>query len=119
MPGGRVRWKKLPTKFVESMAGRVRMTHEVILTARAVRELDAATDWIARYSPQAAERWLAGFLTKIVSLKLNPLRTGPAREQRRMPVDLRQLLYGRRRSYRAIFIIRQSKVVVLSIRHTA
>ena len=33
--------------------------------------------------------------------------------------ELRQLLYGRRRTYRALFTIREHDVVVLSIRHSA
>jgi hypothetical protein len=42
-----------------------------------------------------------------------------AAESRKLPVEVRQLLYGRRRSYRALFLVRQQTVVVLHIRHTA
>ena len=35
------------------------------------------------------------------------------------PVEIRQLLYGRRRSYRALFLVREQTVIVLHVRHTA
>ena len=95
------------------------MTYEVILTARAECELRTASLWIARSSPEAAIRWFEGFVKKIATLETNPLRAEIARESHRFPIKLRQLPYGRRRNYRALFTIRSSTVVVLSIRHAS
>jgi plasmid stabilization system protein ParE len=74
---------------------------------------------MAQSLAQAAERWFNGFVKTLVALETSPRRYGRAREQRRFPCELRQLLYGTRRSHRAVFTMRENKVVVLTIRHTA
>ncbi len=95
------------------------MSFEVLVTERASQELHQAADWIAKDAPETANRWFNGFVTAISTLDENPQRCSLARENRRFPFELRQLLYGRRRGYRALFTIRGSSVVVLSIRHAA
>ncbi len=95
------------------------MTFDVLVTERAERELNEAADWIAGDAPETSENWFNGFVAAIVSLGEHPERCGLARENDRFPFDLRQLLYGRRRNHRALFIIRGNLVVVLSIRHAA
>lgn len=95
------------------------MKYQVVLTARAARDLDEAYLWIARQSPEAARRWYNGFLKMINGLELYAERCSFARENANFSIDLRQILYGRRRTYRALFTIRGSTVVVLHIRHTA
>lgn len=95
------------------------MRFDVVVTRRAEQELNEAADWIARDAPDTAERWFNGFVEKIVSLGEHPERCGLARENERFPFELRQLLYGRRSNYRALFTVRRNVVVVLSIRHAA
>jgi plasmid stabilization system protein ParE len=95
------------------------MTYTVIVTRPAKGQLNRAADWIAEKAPEAAERWFNGFVAAISSLSRNPRRCGFAREHRQFPFELRELLYGRRRNYRAIFTIRGSQVIVIAIRHAA
>lgn len=95
------------------------MTYEVVLTARARRDLVAAADAIAIHSPTASLRWLEMFVSRLRSLAHHPLRCGLAREHARSEFELRQLLIGRRRTYRAIFTVVATRVVILAIRHTA
>lgn len=95
------------------------MKYEVYITARAERQLKAAADHIASKAPQAALRWYQGFVKSILQIGENPNRFGVIRERQSFPSELRQLLYGRRRNYRAIFTIRDDRVVVLAIRHAA
>jgi len=95
------------------------MSYQVLITERAERELKDATDRIAEHAPETADRWFNGFIKALSTLGLNPQRCGLARENALFPYELRCLLYGRRRSYRAVFTIRDDAVVVLSIRHTA
>lgn len=64
-------------------------------------------------------RWFNGFCKAILSLRANSWRCGLTRESARFPYELRQLLYGRKRSHRAVFTIRGDTVLVLTIRHTA
>ena len=91
------------------------MSFEVLVTRRAEQELNQAADWIARSAPDTAEEWFNGFVKAIVSLGEHPERCGFAHENERFTFDLRQLLYGRRRTHRALFTIRQDVVVVLTI----
>ena len=93
------------------------MSHEVLVTERAERELNQAANWIAETAPETAERWFNGFVQSILTLSSNPERCSLAAENKSFPFELRQLLYGRRRSHRALFTIRKKSVIILSIRH--
>lgn len=95
------------------------MTYKVLISRRAQRELNQAADWIAKSAPETAERWFNKFVEALLTLRDNPHRCGFARENPSFPYELRQLLYGRRRNYRALFTIRENSVVVISIRHAA
>jgi len=95
------------------------MSFDVLVTERAAQELNRAADWIAGDAPDTSEKWFNDFVEALVSLGEHPERCGLARENDHFPFDLRQLLYGRRRSHRALFTIRHDSVVVLSVRHTA
>ena len=95
------------------------MKFQVLVTERAERELNEATDYIAEQAPNAAQRWHHGFIFALQSLRENPTRCSKARENERFPFDLYQLLYGRRNSYRAVFTVHNGDVAILSIRHVA
>jgi plasmid stabilization system protein ParE len=95
------------------------MTHQVIVTNRAARDLEEAYQWYAERAPETAVGWYNGFLDALNRLGDNPERCPVAAETRKLSVEIRQLLYGRRRSYRALFLVREQTVVVLHIRHTA
>ncbi len=95
------------------------MSHRVVVTKRAQRELDEATAWIAQHAPETSRRWFWGFIESLHSLQDNPTRCGLARENNVVSQEIRQLLYGRHRTYRAIYTVREDEVIVLAIRHTA
>jgi plasmid stabilization system protein ParE len=95
------------------------MTHQVILTDRAARDLEEAYRWYAEQGPESAVRWYNGFLDALNSLADSPERCPVAAETRKLSFEIRQLLYGRRRSYRALFLVREHTVVILHIRHTS
>jgi plasmid stabilization system protein ParE len=98
------------------------MTHDVVLTRRAARELEDAADWWAEHrSPNEAARWYAGFSDAIASLERKPDGFPLAREDGLFPYEIRELHYGlgSRPTHRAVFTIRPDMVLVLAIRHTA
>src|SRR5262245_62133105 len=96
------------------------MAYSVRITARALREIDEALDWLAERSPSAASRWHEKLLEAIRSLEENPERCGPAPESEWYPGELRQLLHGRRRRvYRILFEIRDDTVYILRVFHGA
>ena len=92
-------------------------TFRVELSTRAEFELDEAANWIAALAPEAASRWYWGIISAIGSLSAFPRRCSLANEHANFPYELRQLLYGRTRSYRAVFTIHEEVVTVLAIRH--
>ena len=98
------------------------MTFEVIFTARAARELEQAAHWWAEHRSAAqAHGWYDGFFKRLVALEHNPERYPLARENGRFPYQLRQLAFGLRRrlTHRAVFTIREDRVVILAVRHAA
>ena len=98
------------------------MTHAVVFTRRADRELDEAADWWATHrSVNQATRWYAGFSEALASLAVNPERCPLAPESSRFPYEIRELHYGlgSRPTHRALFTIRRDLILVVTIRHAA
>jgi len=95
------------------------MLFKIAITDRAARNLDEAYRWYPEHAPEAAARWYNGFLNALDKLSTNPERCPIAPESKKLHAEIRQFLYSRQRSYRALFIIRENTVIVLHIRHTA
>ena len=95
------------------------MIYKVVLTDRAARDLDEAYRWYADRAAETAGCWYNGFLDALNSLANHPERCPLAAESRKLAIEIRQLVYGRQRSYRALFLMRGQTVTVLHIRHTA
>jgi plasmid stabilization system protein ParE len=98
------------------------MTHCVVFTRRAERELEGAADWWATHrSPSQAARWYAGFSESLASLSENPERCTVAPENDRFAYEIRELYFGLGSgpTHRAVFTIRGDMVLVLTIRHGA
>ena len=93
------------------------MTYRVILQRLAIEDLDNAFAWAAQKAPATAARWLERFQATLQRLDTNPQRCPLAREQRKLEVELREILFGKRPNvYRVIFLIDGDTVRVLRIR---
>ncbi len=99
------------------------MTFRVEITARARDEADAIFAWTAENrSPGQAEVWYRGLFEEIESLTRQPARCPVARESRKLPEEVRELVLGKpshRHRYRILFTLRGDLVTVLSIHHSA
>ena len=97
------------------------MYFEIVLTRQAEKELAAAAEWISEQSQNTAisEQWFNRFVDSLRSLNQFPSRCSLARENHLFPIEIRQLFFGRRRTYRALFTIQEQQVIILTIRHTA
>jgi plasmid stabilization system protein ParE len=96
------------------------MVHEVVVSATAERELEAACAWLADRSPEAARRWRIGLLSAIESLATFPDRCGIAPESSAFERDIRCLTYGKGSGcYRVLFTVSDGCVIVLHVRHGA
>jgi plasmid stabilization system protein ParE len=80
------------------------MTYRVVFQRLAVQDLDDAFVWAARKAPATAARWLDRFQAALQRLDTNPQRCPRVREQRKVDIDLREILFGKAPNvYRAIF----------------
>jgi plasmid stabilization system protein ParE len=93
------------------------MTYRVILQRLAIQDLDEAFVWAARKAPATAARWLDRFQADLQRLDTNPQRCPRARQNRKVDVELREILFGKAPNvYRAIFTIDGDTIRVLRIR---
>jgi plasmid stabilization system protein ParE len=94
------------------------MPHEVILTDRAIRDLNDATRYISRHAPETAEKWRRDFLESLLTLENNPHAYSLAEESKEFPFELRQYFYRTRsrRLNRALFVVLENQVRILAIR---
>jgi plasmid stabilization system protein ParE len=93
------------------------MKYRVIVQRLALEDLNGAFAWAAGNAPATAIRWLDRFHSVLRGLDTNPQRCPHAREQRKVDVELREILFGRRPNvYRVIFLIEADCVRVLRIR---
>lgn len=88
----------------------------VHVTRRAMNDLQAIYEWIAKDSVAGANAWLNAVQGEIKGLSHFPRRCGQAREAVAVGLDLRQLTVGR---YRVLFVMDGAAVHVLHVRHSA
>lgn len=95
------------------------MTYKLVITDRAFEQLDAGYVWYQQNAPQVAASWFNGWVDALGDLCLEPDRYPLAHESPLFPFPIHQLLYGvgKKKSHRALFVIRSRAVVVLTIRH--
>ncbi len=96
------------------------MPFQVIFRPRAELDIAAAATWLARHNAAAAAHWRTGLFRIVENLETNPNRYPAAEESVDLGLDLRELLYGRRRNvYRILFTITGQTVNILRVRHAA
>lgn len=95
------------------------MAFRVELSDRAQADITAIHTWLrSEKAGDAGERWFVALRQAITSLSILPARCPVAPESRESPVEVRQLLYGRKpHVYRILFAIEGDLVSVLHIRH--
>ncbi len=96
------------------------MDFRVELTDQAKSDIAAIHTWLLGQAVgDAGAAWFAALRQAIDSLRRLPARCPIAPESREAPVDIRQLVYGRRpHTYRILFAIDADVVNILHIRHT-
>lgn len=95
------------------------MKFRITLTERADREIKEAYLWISERAPMTADKWREDMIARIMTLEDTALSNRLALENGKVPYEIRQLLFGKRRGqYRIIYTVRGDEVVVLSVRHS-
>jgi len=92
-------------------------TYSVVVSATAKQNLRDAYAWAARQAPETAAKWLERFYQALQTLATNPERCSIAPEATLLGREVRQFLFGRRRSvWRALFVIEAAEVRILHVR---
>ena len=98
------------------------MKYWVELAETAKADIREAACWLSEQASHAvADKWLAGLYKAMATLEKQPLRCSVAAESDIFPVEIRELLYGRRKGgkHRITFQVEGDTVFVLYVRHTA
>lgn len=86
---------------------------EIQFAAVADAEILATYSYIRRYNPVAAYAWLIGIRARIYTLRTMPERCGRAAEADATGLDVRELLYGKKRgTFRILFTIGTRVVMI-------
>jgi plasmid stabilization system protein ParE len=97
------------------------VAYAIDVLPRALDDIRGAVRRIyGRVSPASAARWHTGVYAKIRTLAHHPERCPLADDAADLGIDLRELLYGRKRNvYRILFTIDGRTVNVHRVRHAA
>jgi plasmid stabilization system protein ParE len=94
------------------------MKYSIDLSRRARRDVDAIYAWIADRSRGGANRWQAALFRTLRGLETSPERKALAPEGRDFERPVRQAFFKTAKglTYRALFVVEQDRVYVLTIR---
>ncbi len=92
------------------------MGRSVRLTAEAVNDLAAISDYIRADSPANAERWLERINSKIVAVAQAPLKCEIVYPASLVGRDVRQTFLG---VYAILHVVESDQLIVLTVRHAA
>jgi plasmid stabilization system protein ParE len=96
------------------------MKYQVEILPQALGDIELAYRWMADVlGAPAAEDWYDELMAAVQSLALFPNRCPIAPEAVEFEVSLRQLLVGKAKRYRVMFVVEQGTVFVLYVRHTS
>ena len=98
------------------------MKFSVSILSQARRDIDRnAAWWAEHHSTEEGLRWSDAVYDQIATLDEFPHSHGLSAENDDFPYEIRDKLLGlgSRRSYRAVFTIKDDTVFVLTIRHSA
>lgn len=97
------------------------MKYRVELTSRALEDVENAVGYLQQHAAESTvANWYDRLLATVESLAENPQRCPKAAESERMGIDLREILFGKRRGvFRILFTIESKSVRIHTIRHAA
>lgn len=97
------------------------MKYQVRISERAEQDVAQILVWfVEQRALDAGGRWHDQLLAKVTTLEQNPERCSLADEAEELGIDVRELLFGRRKGmYRILFWINGKRVEILRIRHAS
>jgi plasmid stabilization system protein ParE len=96
------------------------MSLAVEYTLDAKHEIREVYLWIRARLPQAAERWRDELIEKVDLLAVAAKSHPRIPESARFKEEVRQFLHGKRRGqFRVIYLVEDTRVIILSVRHSS
>ena len=97
------------------------MKFRVVLTENAEQDVENILQWFVEQSAASAgERWFQQLMARIATLESHPERCPLAPESSALGVEIREILFGKRRGrYRLFFQIDGRTVLLLRVWHGA
>jgi plasmid stabilization system protein ParE len=96
------------------------MKYQVEILPQALGDIELAYRWIADVvGAPLAEDWYDELMVAVQSLERFPHRCPIAPEAVEFELSLRQLLVGKAKRYRLLFVVEPGTVFVLYVRHTS
>lgn len=96
------------------------MPFTVVLSRKAMRDLDNAIDWVARLGAKALQKWEQRYLKAYAALESNPLQYPSADDIAAPDLELRLMTFGQKKhKYRVYFTTAGDTVTIHAIRHAA
>jgi plasmid stabilization system protein ParE len=94
------------------------MIYHVIVQPTAFQEIEASYRWICdNLTPDIANNWYYELEDAIASLQKFPRRCKIVPESDVIGREIRQLWVGKQRKYRVLFVVEESVVSILHVRH--
>jgi plasmid stabilization system protein ParE len=95
------------------------MKYQVEILPQALGDIEAAYRWMADVlGAQSAEDWYDELMAAVQSLEKFPNRCAIAPEAAEFEQVIRQLLVGKGKRYRVMFVVERGTVFILYVRHT-
>jgi plasmid stabilization system protein ParE len=96
------------------------MKYQVEILPQALEDIESAYRWMADVlGAQSAEDWYDELMVAVQSLEKFPNRCPIAPEAVEFKQSIRQLLVGKRKGYRVMFVVERGMVFILYVRHTS
>jgi plasmid stabilization system protein ParE len=95
------------------------MIYKVLIQPSAFQEIETSYRWMCdNLSPEVANNWYYDLQDVIASLQKFPNRCSMAPEAPVIGREIRQVWVGKRKKYRALFVIKEDVVAILHVRHS-
>jgi plasmid stabilization system protein ParE len=95
------------------------MIYQVSIQPTAFHDIENAYRWLCNnIDAETANQWFYDLQDEIASLQQFPKRCPIAPEALAIGREIRQLLVGKRRQYRVLFVVEEVIVAILHVRHS-
>jgi plasmid stabilization system protein ParE len=95
------------------------MNYQILIQPTAFQEIEISYRWMCdNLSADTANNWYYELQDAIASLQTFPKRCPIAPEASIVGREIRQLLIGKRKKYRVLFVVEKEVIAILHVRHS-